>query len=64
MVNLEYAGTVDDLHKQTVALMTERATMQHKIADLESQARAALGMPESAEEIQDVEHEFYPEVPT
>jgi len=64
VVNLEYAGTVDDLHKQTVALMTERATMQHKIADLESQARAALGMPESAEEIQDVEHEFYPEVPT
>jgi len=62
VVNLEYAGTVDDLHRQTVALMTERATMQHKIAELESQARVALGMPESAEEILDVENEFYPEV--
>jgi hypothetical protein len=62
VVNLEYAGTVDDLHKQTVALMTERATMQHKIAELESQARAALSVPESAEEIQDVQAEFYTEV--
>ena len=61
VVNLEYAGTVDDLHRQTVALMTERASMQHKIAELESQARVALGMPESAEEIQDVTAEFYPD---
>jgi len=64
VVNLEYAGTVDDLHRQTVALMTERASMQQKIAELESQARVALGMPESAEEILDTEAEFYPEVQT
>jgi len=31
------------------------------MSELESQAKAALDIPESKEEIQDVEAEFYPE---
>jgi len=61
VVNLEYPGTVDDLRKQTLQLMTEQAGMQGKIAELEAQARVAISAPESKEEIQDVELEFYPE---
>lgn len=61
VVNLEYPGTEEDLHKQTIKLMTERAGMQSKIAELEAQARAAISAPETKEEIEDVECEFYPD---
>lgn len=61
VVNLEYPGTVDDLHKQTIELMTQRASMQSQIVELEARARIALSEPETKEEIQDVEVEFYPE---
>lgn len=61
VVTLEYPGTVDDLRKQTLQLMTEQAGMHSKMIELEAQARAAISAPETKEEIQDVELEFYPE---
>lgn len=61
VVNLEFPGTVDDLHKQTVEIMTQQAGMQSKIIELEAQARVAISAPETKEEIQDVEAEFYPD---
>lgn len=61
VVNLEYPGTVDDLRKHTLQLMTDQAGMQSKIIELEAQARIAIAAPESKEEIQDVEDEFYPD---
>ena len=61
VVNLEYPGTVDDLRKQTLQLMTEQAGMHSKMIELEAQARAAISAPETKEEIQDVELEFYPD---
>ena len=61
VVNLIYPGTVDDLHKQTIDIMTHQAGMQSKIVELEAKARVAITAPESKEEIQDVEAEFYPD---
>lgn len=61
VVNLEYPGTIEDLHKTTVELMKQRSNMHTQIAELEKQARLALDMPETSEEIEDVEAEFYPE---
>lgn len=61
VVNLEYPGNMDDLHKQTIELMTRKAGMQSKIVELEAQARIAITAPETKEDIQDAEYEFYPE---
>ena len=61
VVNLIYPGTVDDLRKETLQLMTEQAGMHSKMIELEAQARAAISAPETKEEIQDVESEFYPD---
>ena len=61
VVNLEYPGNMDDLHKQTIELMTRKAGMQKKIIEIESQARIAITAPETKEDIQDAEYEFYPE---
>ena len=61
VVNLEYPGNMDDLHKQTIELMTRKAGMQSKIVELETQARIAITAPETKEDIQDAEYEFYPE---
>jgi len=61
VVNLEYPGNMDDLHKQTIELMTRKAGMQSKIVELEAQARVAITAPETKEEIQDAEYEFYPD---
>jgi len=61
VVNLIYPGNVDDLRKQTLQLMTEQAGMHSKMIELEAQARAAISAPETKEEIQDVESEFYPD---
>ena len=61
VVNLEYPGNMDDLHKQTIELMTRKAGMQNKIVELEAQARIAITAPETKEDIQDAEYEFYPE---
>lgn len=62
VVNLEYPGNVEMLHKQVIGLMTEQADMQSKIAELEQQARDMV-VSETTEEIQEVEAEFYPDVP-
>ena len=59
VVNLEYPGNMDDLHKQTIELMTRKAGMQSKIVELEAQARIAITAPETKEDIQDAEYEFY-----
>ncbi len=59
VVNLEYPGNMDDLHKQTIELMTRKAGMQNKIVELEAQARIAITAPETKEDIQDAEYEFY-----
>ena len=61
VVNLEYPGNMDDLHKQTIELMTRKAGMQSKIVELEAQARIAITAPETKEDIQDAEYEFYPD---
>ena len=61
VVNLIYPGTVDDLRKTTLQLMTEQAGMHSKMIELEAQARVAISAPETEEAIQDVESEFYPD---
>ena len=61
VVNLIYPGTVDDLRKETLQLMTEQAGMHSKMVELEAQARAAISVPESKEEIEDIESEWYPD---
>ena len=61
VVNIEYPGNMDDLHKQTIELMTRKAGMQSKIVELEAQARIAITAPETKEDIQDAEYEFYPD---
>lgn len=61
VVNLEYPGNMDDLHKQTIELMTRKAGMQKKIIEIEAHARIAITAPETKEDIQDAEYEFYPE---
>lgn len=61
VVNLIFPGTMEDLNKHTVKLISERKTMQKQIAALEDNARLALSEPESQEEIRDVEVEFYPD---
>ena len=61
VVNLEYPGNMDDLHKQTIELMTRKAGMQKKIIEIEAHARIAIAAPETKEDIQDAEYEFYPE---
>lgn len=61
VVNLEYPGNVDDLRKHTLQLMTEQAGMHNKMIELEAQARAAISVPETKEEIEDIESEWYPD---
>lgn len=50
-----------DKSKHTIELMTRKAGMQSKIVELEAQARIAITAPETKEEIQDAEYEFYPD---
>lgn len=61
LVNIVFPGNIDDLHKKTIELAKERATMRKEILAIEAQARLAICESETTEEIQDVEAEFYPE---
>ena len=61
IVNLVFAGNVEDLRKRTVELVRERATMKQEILAIEAQAKLALCAPETGEEIQEIESEFYTE---
>lgn len=60
IVNLEFPGNVEELHKTTLELVKGRASMQQEILAIEAQARLAICEPESGEEIQEIESEFYP----
>lgn len=61
VVNIEFAGTMDDLQERVVQITSQRVNMQQKIAELEIQAKANMAIPESTEEIEDIEAEFYPD---
>ncbi len=61
VVNIEFEGTTEDLNRHTVRLIAEKATMHKQIAELERQASLAICAPESKEEIEDVEVEYYPD---
>lgn len=61
MVNLEYRGSITDLLDRARVRAQEREKMQDTIAAIEERAKAQLQLPESGEECQDVQEEFYPE---
>ncbi len=60
VVNLEFPGNVEELHKKTIELVRERATMRQEIIAIEAQARLVICAPESKEDIQEIESEYYP----
>lgn len=61
VVNLEYAGTMEQLLNETIKTIQTRHAMQADIQRLESTARLALDAPETEEEIEDIEAEWYPD---
>lgn len=61
MVNLEYHGSITDLLSRAQVRAQEREKMQDTITAIEERAKAQLQLPESSEECQDVQEEFYPE---
>lgn len=61
IVNLVFPGNVEELHKKTIELVRERASMKQEILAIEAQARLAICATESKEEIQEIESEYYPE---
>lgn len=62
IVNIVFHGNAEDLHKATIELVKERASMRTEILQIEAQARRALCAPETAESIMEIEDEFYPDV--
>ena len=61
VVNIEFAGTMEQLLNETIKTIQTRHAMQADIQRLESTARLALDAPESEEEIEDIQAEFYPD---
>ncbi len=61
VVNVEFAGTVQQLLEKTVEVSKYQSMMRGSIRQLEATARTALAIPESEEEGKDVQAEFYPE---
>lgn len=61
IVNLEFPGNAEELHKKTLELVRERASMKQEILTIEAQAKLAICAPESKEDIEDVEVEYYSE---
>lgn len=61
VVNVEFAGTVQQLLEKTVEVSKYQSLMRGQIQELEITARMALCAPESEEEIKDIQAEFYPE---
>jgi len=57
MVNIEYRGTMVEL----LSRADTRYVSTEKIAQIEADASEMLAIPESPEECQDVQEEFYPE---
>ncbi len=61
VVNVEFAGTVQQLLEKTVEVSKYQSLMRGQIKELEARARVALYAPESEEEGKDIQAEFYPE---
>ncbi len=61
VVNIEFAGTAQQLLEQTVNVSKYQSIMRAQISELEATARLALTMPESEEESKEVQAEYYPE---
>lgn len=61
VVNIEFAGTAQQLLEKTVEVSKFQTGMRAQIQQLEATARLALAAPESEAEIRDVEAEYYPE---
>lgn len=60
VVNVEFAGTAQQLLQTTFEVQKYQGAMRAQIALAEERARAALMEPESDEESKEVEAEFYP----
>lgn len=61
IVNIIFPGNVEDLHKKTLQLVKERASMRQEILAIEAQAKLAICAPETEGDIQEIESEFYPD---
>ncbi len=61
VVNVEFAGTVQQLLEKTVEVSKYQSLMRGQIQELEARARVALYAPDSEEEGKEVQAEFYPE---
>lgn len=61
VVNLEFAGTAQDLLKKTVEVSQYQQIMRAQIQELEATAKLSLKEAESKEEIDDAVAEFYVE---
>jgi len=61
VVNIEFSGTAPELLEKTFEIQKYQGAMRESIIKLESTARAVLTAPESREEINDIEAEYYPE---
>ena len=59
VVNIEFAGTMQQLLSGTVEIIQTRSLLRADIQRLEQSARLALDAQESVEEIRDIEAEFY-----
>lgn len=60
VVNIEFSGTAPELLQKTFDVQKYQSAMRENIIRLESTARAILTAPESKEEINEIEAEFYP----
>ncbi|MGP8322460.1 MAG: recombination directionality factor [Methanosarcinaceae archaeon] len=60
IVNIIFPGNAEELHKTVIELVRERASMRQEILNIEAQARLAICAPESKEEMEEIEFEFYP----
>lgn len=60
VVNVEFAGTVQQLLEKTVEVSKYQSMMRGQIRELETKARIALTAPETEEEIKEIEAEWYP----
>ncbi len=61
VVNVEFAGTAQDLLQTMFEVQKYQGAMRAQILELEQTARLALSEPESEQEAKDVQDEFYPE---
>lgn len=61
VVNIEYAGTVEDLLQKTIEVQTYQSKMRENLVKLEATARNILTAPEAPEDQKDFQEEYYPE---